>query len=69
VLAEMAVHQTRAFLTERDGALVDNPKIGPTLREAYWRPGNSEPFLGLVERLTGKPLSGDAWVAMLEQVC
>ncbi len=67
VLAEMAVHQTRAYLMERDGALVDNPKIGPTLRDAYWRPGNSEPFLGLVERLTGKPLSGDAWVAMLEQ--
>ena len=102
-------HQTRAYLTERDGFLVDNPKVGPTLRESYWRPGNSEPFLGLVEKvsslarllppvscrpppflshlvppllctlgvharcavsvaqLTGKPLSGDAWVAMLEQ--
>jgi len=67
VLAEMAVHQTRAFLTKRDGTLVDNPKVGPTLRDAYWRPGNSEPFLGLVATLTGEPLSGDAWVAMLEQ--
>jgi len=67
VLAEMGVHQTRDFLTRRDGYLVDNPKVGPTLREAYWRPGNSEPFLGLVEALTGKPLSGDAWVAMLKQ--
>ena len=49
VLAEMAVHQTRAFVLDRDGSLADNPKVGPTLRDAYWLPGNSEPFLGLVE--------------------
>jgi len=67
VLAEMAVHQTRDFFHRRDGYIVDNPSVGPTLRDAYWRPGNSEPFLGLVERLTGAPLSGDAWVAMLKQ--
>ena len=30
-------------------------------------PGNSEPFLGLVERLTGKPLTGDAWVDVLKE--
>ncbi|EOD37650.1 hypothetical protein EMIHUDRAFT_454829 [Emiliania huxleyi CCMP1516] len=47
VLAEMAVHQTRAFFAARDGVIVDNPRVGPTLRDAYWRPGNSEPFLGL----------------------
>ena len=28
-------------------------------------PGNSEPFLGLVEALTGAPLTGDAWVEAL----
>ena len=67
VLAEMAVHQTRAFFLARDGYIVDNPKVGPTLRDAYWVPGNSEPFLGLVERLTGKPLTGDAWVDMLKE--
>lgn len=67
VLAEMGVHQTREFVLARDGYLVDNPKVGPTLREAYWLPGNSEPFLGLVESLTGKPLTGDAWVNMLKQ--
>ena len=67
VLAEMAVHQTREFFTKRDGFIVDNPSVGPTLRDAYWRPGNSEPFLGLVEALTGKPLSGDPWVATLRQ--
>jgi len=67
VLAEMAVHQTRDFFMKRDGYIVDNPKVGPTLTEAYWLPGNSEAFLDLVERLTGAPLTGDAWVAMLEQ--
>ena len=67
VLAEMAVHQTREYFVAKDGYIVDNPSVGPTLRDAYWRPGNSEPFLGLVERLTGKPLTGDPWVAVLRQ--
>jgi oligoendopeptidase F len=51
VLAEMAVHQTREFFMKRDGYIADNPKVGPTISEAYWKPGNSEPFLGLVEGL------------------
>jgi len=67
VLAEMAVHQTRAFFMKRDGYIVDNPMVGPTLRDAYWLPGNSQPFLGLVAGLTGSPLSGDSWVAMLQK--
>lgn len=41
--------------------------MGRDLAEVYWRPGNTEPFLGLVERLTGAPLSADAWVAQLQQ--
>ena len=61
----MAVHQTRAFFLRRDGSLVDNPKVGPTLAAEMWAPGNSQPFLGLVETLTGKPLDGAAWVAEL----
>jgi hypothetical protein len=65
VLAEMAVHQTRAFFFRRDGQLVDNPKVGPTLAAEMWAPGNSQPFLGLVEKLTGQPLDGAAWVAQL----
>ena len=67
VLAEMGVHQTRAFFEKRDGCLVDNPNIGPTLADAFWKPGNSEAFLDLVERCTGAPLAGDAWVAALEE--
>jgi hypothetical protein len=67
VFAEMAVHQTRAhFLKKYDGVIVDNPKIGPELLESYWTHGSGEPgFLKMVENLTGKPLSHDAWVASM----
>ncbi len=63
VLAEMAVQQTRAFFTHRDGHLVDNPRIGPDLAEHYWKPGNAKPFFSLVGDLTGTPLSPAALVA------
>lgn len=67
VLAEMGVHQTREFFMARDGFISDNPKVGPTITQAYWKPGNSEPFLSLVETLTGAPLTGQSWVNELEQ--
>lgn len=67
VLAEMSVHQTREFFLKRDGYLTDNPQIGPSLTKSYWQPGNSEPFLSLVENLTGAPLTGEAWVNELKQ--
>jgi hypothetical protein len=60
VLAEMAVQQTRAYFRERDGHLVDNPRVGPDLREHYWRPGNALTFLAFVENLTGAPLGAEA---------
>lgn len=41
--------------------------MGPTITEAYWKPGNSEPFLDLVQNLTGSPLTGQAWINMLKQ--
>ena len=63
VLAEMAVHQTRAFFLERDGHLVDNPRIGPDLAAHYWAPGNAVPFDDTLRSLTGRPLSADALVA------
>jgi hypothetical protein len=67
VLAEMCVHQTRAFFMERDGFIVDNPKVGPTLTKAYWEYGNLRPFLDLVKDLTGKQLAGEPWVNELSQ--
>jgi hypothetical protein len=63
----MAVHQTRDFLLKRDGYIVDNPKVGPTLQDAYWKCGNARPFLELVEELTGAPLTGDAWTNSLKE--
>ncbi|KAL3911245.1 MAG: hypothetical protein SGILL_007357 [Bacillariaceae sp.] len=65
-LAEMCVHQTRAFVLDRDGYIVDNPKVGPTLANAYWKYGNERPFLELIQELTGKELSGEAWVSALQ---
>jgi hypothetical protein len=56
VMAEMAVQQTRAFFLERDGHLVDNPKIGPELQRAYWAPGNSKLFQDYLRELTGEGL-------------
>lgn len=67
VLAEMSVHQTRDYFQKKFGAngIVDNENVGNELRDVYWKPGNSEQFMELVEKLTGKPLSGDAWVSTL----
>lgn len=61
VLAEMGVQQTRDFFLARDGHLVDNPKIGPDLARAYWRPGNSVRCSPLIQGLTGKPLGAAAF--------
>ena len=67
VLAEMSVRQTRHYFLKKYGEIVDNPKVGLALRDVYWKPGNSEPFLDLVQRLTKEPLTGKAWVADLSQ--
>lgn len=66
VLAEMGVQQTRDFFLARDGHLVDNPKVGPDLARAYWRPGNSQRCSPLIEALTGEPLGAEA---MARHVC
>jgi len=57
LLAEMAVHQTRAFFLRRDGYLTDNPAIGPALSAHYWAPGNSAPLDALLRGLTGEGFS------------
>ena len=62
IMAEMAVHQTRAYFLKRDGQLSDNPRIGPDLAEHYWKPGNSVAFDDTLRALTGSPLSADALV-------
>ena len=67
VLAEMSVRQTRHHFLKDGGVIVDNPAVGKELAEKYWEAGNSAAFLDLVENMTGKPLTGDAWVADLEE--
>jgi oligoendopeptidase F len=62
VLADMSVHHTRAHFLKTYGTIVDNPKIGADLTNYYWKAGNSEIFLDLVQNLTGKPLTCDAWI-------
>lgn len=57
VLALMAVHQTRKHFLDRDGYLLDNPKIGPDLQRSYWRVGNSKSFPEFIQDLTGEPVS------------
>ena len=67
VLAEMSVWHTRAHFLKGGQRIVDNPEVGKSLTKAYWEAGNSEMFLDLVENLTGKPLSCDAWVDDLNE--
>ncbi|MFM2153778.1 MAG: hypothetical protein RL199_2213 [Pseudomonadota bacterium] len=62
VLAEMAVHQTRAHFLKTDGFLTDNPKVGPAVERAYWNRGNRLTHDETLVALTGKPLSADALV-------
>jgi hypothetical protein len=36
VLAEMAVHQNRAHFRAQYGRIVDEPRVGRDLADAYW---------------------------------
>jgi Peptidase family M3 len=67
VLAEMAVEQTRRHFLERDGHLVDNPRVGPELSEVYWRAGNSRDFDRFVRDMTGAPLEAGALARRLNR--
>jgi hypothetical protein len=63
----MSVHQTREYFKTKYGYIVDNPNVGPTLAKSYWECGNSKPFLEIVKDLTGKELTGKAWVDALNE--
>jgi Zn-dependent oligopeptidase len=60
VLAQMGVEQTRNAFIKRDGYLLDNPKVGPSLKTHYWRPGNSRRMDEMLLGLTGQPLGAEA---------
>ncbi|MHC4548244.1 MAG: M3 family metallopeptidase [Planctomycetota bacterium] len=57
ILAQMAVRQTRGFFRQRDGHLLDNPRIGPDLSRVYWQPGNRYRFPEFIRALTGQEVS------------
>ena len=57
LLAEMAVHQTRAHFEREHGYLTDNPAIGPALAKHYWSTGNSISHNATLISLTGESLN------------
>lgn len=67
ILAQMAVAQARAYFLERDGHLVDNPRVGPELARVWWQPGNSVRFSEFLRRLTGQELSSAALAQRVNQ--
>jgi Zn-dependent oligopeptidase len=67
VLASMAVHQTRNFFINRDGYLLDNPRIGPDLQRHYWAPGNSRTFSDFIQALVGAPPSARDYARALNR--
>jgi hypothetical protein len=64
----MAVHQNRRAFRRLLGThdITDRPEVGALLSGGYWKAGNTIPYLKMVERVTGEPLSADAWVEELE---
>jgi hypothetical protein len=64
----MGVHQTKNALRKMLGVhdLADRPEMGALLDGGYWKYGNTVPLLDLVQRVTGAPLSADAWVSEIE---
>lgn len=61
VIAELIAKQTREAILERDGSLIDNPRIREFLFEHYYLPGASLPWMEKVAKATGRPLSADAF--------
>lgn len=57
LFAMFGVMQSRSYFIEKHGTLVDNPNIGPSLKEKYWKPGNTKSFKTLVHDLTERELS------------
>lgn len=57
LLAKMAAAQTRAYLMNTLGYIVDNPQVGPLLAQHYWAPGNAATLDQTLIALTGEPLN------------
>lgn len=68
VIAELIARQTREFLVARDGALLDNPRVGEFLMTQYYLPGATRNWPDKIAAATGKPLDGDAFFRYLRAV-
>lgn len=60
-LAELAVHQWRAYFSKKYGYIVDNPNIAKEMQKV-WKYGSKYPFMQMVKMATGKKLSAKAFV-------
>jgi Zn-dependent oligopeptidase len=67
VMAIMAVDQTKAYLKDKYGRIVDNYEIGREFTEKYWKPGNSKTFVEFIKNMTGKDFSASATVASVNK--
>jgi peptidyl-dipeptidase A len=68
VIAELIARQTREFLLARDGALLDNPRVGEFLMNQFYLPGAVKSWPEKVAEATGKPLDADAFFRYLRAV-
>ena len=63
LLGEMFASAIQESLVKQTGsASLNTPKAGQFLNEKLFHPGNRMPWNELVEHVTGKPLSADAWL-------
>jgi peptidyl-dipeptidase A len=63
LLGEMFASSIQETLVKHTGSpSLDTPKAGQFLNEKLFHPGNRMPWNELVEHVTGKPLSADAWL-------
>ncbi len=63
LLGEMfasAIQESTAHLTGSEN--LTSPAVGKFLNEKLFRPGNRMPWSDLIVHVTGKPLTGDAWI-------
>ena len=67
VLAIMGVYQTKEFLLNKYGSIVDNKEIGKELCEKYWQPGNSKTLVEFIKDMTGKEFSAEATVSLVNK--
>jgi peptidyl-dipeptidase A len=63
LLGEMFASSIQECLAEQFGdPLLTSPEAGKFLQEKLFSPGNRMPWHELIQHVTGKPLTGDAWV-------